>query len=395
MAVTQRQIADHLGLSPQAVNFALGHRAGQVSVETRQRVIDTARKLGYRSNAAAQAVSTGKFNAVGLLMSRHHCQSTIFGHTLRGLHEVLDTRGIHLTTNFVDDDQLTSDDDLPKVLGQAMVDGLLLNYTHGVPPRMVELIERHAIPAVWVNSRRPFDAAYPDDERAGYEATQTLLRAGHRRISYVDFTAGLETAGERHYSHDDRRAGYERAMRDADAEPLAFVSDEHLTFDAPVEHARRVLESTHAPTAIVGYCVADAHAFSLACAGLGRRVGRDLSMIVFDQDRPLVGPKLEMLRVPEQDLGRAAAEMLLDKIDTPGASRCPRGPCRLSPFPATRFRRRNLTDFLRPRARCPGRSRNYLHGGFHDSHPIPHDRFCRLRHPRPVRHRTRCHHRRL
>ena len=319
MPVTQKQIADHLGLSPQAVNFALGRRANQVSAETRRRVMEAARRLGYRTNAAAQAVSTGRFNAVGLLMSRHHCQSTLFGHMLRGLHDALDARSIHLTVNFVDDDRLTSDDDLPKILGQSMVDGLLLNYTHAIPPRMADLIRRHRLPAVWINSRQPANCVYPDDEGAAATATRRLLDAGHRRIMYLALTAAVEDAAEPHYSHAARRDGYEKAMRDAGHEPLALLESHRLTFEKPVRAAKRILTADARPTAVVAYCRHDTDALSLAAAELGLKIGRDLSLITFEQDQPLVGPKIDTMRLPELAVGQAAGAMLLDRLDDPAA----------------------------------------------------------------------------
>lgn len=226
MAITQKQIAIRLGLSPQAVNFALGHRNYQVSDQTRQRVVEAALKMGYRPNAAAKAVSTGQFNAIGLLMSRHHCQSTVFGHTLRGIHDVLDAQGIHLAITFVDDERLTNGEELPKILGQAMVDGLLLNYTHDIPTRMVELIAQHQLSAVWINSKQPTNCVYPDDHGGAHAATTRLLALGHRRICYMDMTAALEESPEWHYSRRDRRDGYLQAMRDAGHEPLTVIPEQ-------------------------------------------------------------------------------------------------------------------------------------------------------------------------
>jgi LacI family transcriptional regulator len=322
MAVSQEKIAAELGLSRQAVNFALGRRSGQVSDETRRRVHEAARRLGYRANAAARAMKTGRFNAVGLLMSRHHCQSTVFGQMLRGIHDVLDEQGVHLTITFVDDERLTSGEKLPKILRQAMVDGLLLNYTHGLPPGMVELIDRHHIPAVWVNSKQPFNCVRPDDEGAGYAATKLLLAKGHRLITYVDFTVALEDAGEPHYSRFDRRAGYERAMREAGHEPLAYVATRRLAYQRIVNAALELLDSPNRPSAIVCYAGGEAGAFLQACAARGLRLGPDLSLVMVESEVPLVGPKIDIMQLPEFEIGQAAARMLLQRCETSSDMPC-------------------------------------------------------------------------
>jgi LacI family transcriptional regulator len=156
MSITTKQIAAQLGYSQQTVSDVLrrGPKYERYSEATRLRIEQAAAELGYRPNAAAQAMSSGRFNAIGLLMSRHRHQSTVYGELLRGVHDALEEQGIHLTVTFVDDVQLTADDSLPQVLRRAMVDGLLLNYTHGIPQRMSDLIDRHNLPAVWINSKR-------------------------------------------------------------------------------------------------------------------------------------------------------------------------------------------------------------------------------------------------
>lgn len=319
MAVTQRQIAAQLGLSPQAVNFALGTRRDQVSAATRRRVLAAARKLGYRTNAAASAVATGRFNAVGLVMSTHTSQSTVFGGMLRGIHDALDARGVHLAVHFIDDARLTSEHDLPKLFAQAMVDGLLLNYTHAIPASMAELIDRHRLPVVWINSRQPANCVYPDDAKAGYDATRLLLDAGHRRIVFMDFLAATEDAAEVHYSHPDRRAGYERAMREAGLEPLAVAKDQRARFTDLPDEAGRLLAVDRRPTAAVCYSRHDAQALMLAARSLGLRLGPDLSIVMIEYEQLMVGPLVDTMVLPEYEVGRAAADMLMARVADPGS----------------------------------------------------------------------------
>jgi len=318
--ITATDIARRLGVSQPVVSAALsGNTRGSVRVspEKARQIVAAARALGYLPNAAAKSVATGRFGAVGLVMSRRGPQSSLFGETLRGIHDGLEARHVHLTINYLDDRKLTSEKDLPKILSEAMVDGLLLNYTHDIPPRMVELIERHRLPATWVNVRRAHNCVHPDDEGAGHAAARRLLAAGHTRIAYLDLTAGLEDTADWHYSRLDRRAGYERAMREAGHEPLAVVPTEHLTYAQPVERARRLLRARHRPTAIVAYCRDDAQAVILAGDALGLSLGRDVSLVMIEQDQPLMGPKIDTLRLPEYAVGRAAAEMLLARLDDP------------------------------------------------------------------------------
>ncbi len=320
--ITLENIASRAGVTHVTVSRVLNgtYRAKRPDAVRRAHYIrQLASDLGYRPNTAARTIATGKFNAVGLVMSTHDSQSTVFGAMMRGIHDRLAADRIHLVATFLDDARLTSDDAVPRILGEIMVDGLLINYTHAIPPHMAELIDRYRLPAVWVNSKQAANCVYPDDEGAGYAATRLLLEAGHQRIMYLDLTAAVEDSAETHYSHTDRRAGYERAMREADHEPLAVVEARRLVFQKPVEQARQILSSDTRPTAIVGYCRHDAEALLLACVDLRLTMGRDLSLVIIEQSQPLIGPQIDTLLLPEFEVGHAAGEMLLARISDPNA----------------------------------------------------------------------------
>ncbi len=311
------EIATSANVSRQVVSKVLngGQSSAGASKQTRERILRIAREMGYRPNAAAKAISTGRFNAVGLVMSEHHHQSTLFGRLLRGIHEQLDKQAYHLTINFIDDARLTSEEELPKVLGQAMVDGIFLNYTHGIPPRLVELIRKHRIPSVWLNAKREHSCVHLDDEGATRQATKRLLELGHSRIVYADFTGQCETATGWHYSRFDRRAGYESAMREAGHEPLVIMAEGDR--DA-LGIASKILMATPTPSAVVTYGGPEAEAFAYAATARGLQVGQEIRLITFAADCPPGRPPMDVYQLPELELGRAAAAMLLRRIDTGG-----------------------------------------------------------------------------
>jgi LacI family transcriptional regulator len=65
--ITLTDIASQLGLDKSSVSLALRGNS-RVSAETRARVLETARRLGYRVNSAAQQLATGKSHALGLVL---------------------------------------------------------------------------------------------------------------------------------------------------------------------------------------------------------------------------------------------------------------------------------------------------------------------------------------
>src|SRR5690349_6471146 len=82
MAVKLRDIATKLNLSPSLVSGVLNERPGVwASEETRRRIHNMARELGYRPNAAARALRSGKTHTVALV----YLDTSGLGHVHPGL----------------------------------------------------------------------------------------------------------------------------------------------------------------------------------------------------------------------------------------------------------------------------------------------------------------------
>ena len=325
--VTLQQIADRVGVSAQTVANVLQGRNRRVYRRTFARaesIRQVANELGYRPNVAARAVSTGRFGAVGLLMGYQAGHSTLFGELIQGAHDALEARRLHLSVNFVSDRRLSSDVELPKLLGEAMIDGLLLNYTHDEPQRMAELIDHFRIPSVWLNSKRPANCIYIDDAGAAADATARLLSLGHRRVSFLDSTrVSAFKTGRPHYSHDDRRLGYERVMRAAGLQPVVHTPsgwwNQHC-----FPRARDFLAAADRPTAVVCYSGMEASILVTGAAMLGLRPGPDLSLVCFETHQSPLGMPVDTWILPNRDLGGAAVQLLMEIVEDPSRRLAPR-----------------------------------------------------------------------
>lgn len=313
MLITTKQIAVRLGLSQQTVSDVLrgGRKRKSYSEATRRRIESTAQEMGYRVNTAARAMLTGKFNAVGLLMSCHRHQSTINDSLLKGIHDTLDAQGVHLTVTFAKDEDLSTAASLPRVLNHAMVDGLLLNYTHDIPQRMLEVIERQRIPAIWVNSKQSSNCVLIDDKGGAALAVQQLVQEGHRLIAYCDLTAGLESAGEVHYSRIDRLAGYQKQMRLAGLEPIVISPRQPALAEMGVAFVVSALQKALRPSAIICYGNQELYAVGIALTQLNLRAGDDVSLSVFAHTDMAFGPTHRLVRLPYETVGASAARQLL------------------------------------------------------------------------------------
>ncbi len=323
--VTLKQVAELANVDAGTASRVLNRKAERAGIgrERARRVRQAARQLGYRPNAFARGVRAGRFGAAALVLSADlPGRSTLPQMLLSGLVRALERHNMHLTIAELLDEDLTDERFVPKLLREWMSDGLLVNYNREFPPRMVELVENHALPAVWINAKRDHDCVHPDDLNGGREATRRLLELGHRRITYVSFTSDRPEA--RHYSEVDRYEGYAQVMREAGQStgmihprsPGASRDGRQTLYEA----VERVLSGPRRPTAFVSY------GFSTpivrAADRMGLSIPRDLSLIRFAGAGSEEAPATMV--VPEAEIARQAVEMLMAKIEDPGRRLAPR-----------------------------------------------------------------------
>lgn len=318
---TMKDVALRADVHHSSVSVVLNGSSSSAGVSgaTRQRILDAAEELGYRRNVSAYTVRTGRFGNVALLLSVKRGHSYLPPTLLAGLQESLTQHDMTLTVCHVPDEMLVESSALPKILRERMCDGLIIDYNKDIPLPMVESIERHRIPAVWINSQQACDCVYPDDFEAGVQATQHLLDLGHRRIAYADFATPAADEPTQHYSRQERREGYRATMRARSLEAIVWGGEPF--YRDQIDYCHRLLAVPNPPTAIIGYADWAMQGLSYAAAALGYRVPHDLSVVSFgpEQVEYMCNP-LTMLIEPQEKIAQCATRMLIEKIDNSALS---------------------------------------------------------------------------
>lgn len=309
MAVTLREIAQYTGLSKPTVTRILGRDAHLFSADTRRKVLDAARHLGYRANAAAKSMTSGRFGCAALVLGSDIGRSDLPVGLMLGMQDELTRRDMHLAVTRLPDASLTSDGFVPKVLRESMADGMLINYTHDIPARMLELIRSHPSPVIWINTKLDTDCVHPDDLGGARALTEHLIGLGHRHIAYAKYDSAS------HYSTAERREGYANAMVDAGLVPQ--VVSEHVPLDRQVEVTRAILSRHPRPTAVI-VRPEDAATFMLVATQLGLSVPQDLSIAsISGRLVEIAGRRLLTAEVPTRGVGEAAVVALCRKMADP------------------------------------------------------------------------------
>ena len=306
-----RDVAETSGVAQSVVSEVLAGKHRRYRQETIKRVIETARRLGYRPNHSARAMRRGRFNNLTLLMSSS--SSFLMAGLLEGIHEAVNAAHQHLSVAAVGSAQLNLAQSIPHCLRELSSDGVIINYWVTIPPEVINLIHQSGWPCVWINLKQDADCVYPDDWEGGKRAARMLLELGHRRIAYMNYTSWLSNA---HYSSLERRAGYEAAMREAGLEPLVF--DGHPLPQPDQLPAIKAVLQHYQPTAIITYGDNEIPAVQHAAAELGWTIPRDLSLVTFQALWPEHLKVLQtMMTIPAYAMGKTAVEILLRKIERP------------------------------------------------------------------------------
>lgn len=315
---TLETIAAAAKVSPNTVSRALQPGAvyrRPAYARRAERIRELASKMGYRPNVAAQSVASGRFNSVGLLLGTGNFSSVLPPPMLRGIHDALSERQMHLVMSILPDTTLTDEQALPAIIERALTDGVLVDYTHEVPVGLEAILDRYRIPATWINRRMERDAAFADELAAGRLVTQHLLQLGHRRIVYVDMSHGEARKGVAHYSAADRLHAYQAEMEAAGLTPQVWRSKGESVDE--IDRPRWMVDRLRAedrPTAVICYShVGFAYG---AAKSLGLTWPRDISIVGFDEVVHLRGGLEQTCLIePRYEVGVAAIEQLLHRID--------------------------------------------------------------------------------
>jgi LacI family transcriptional regulator len=317
-----RDVAAAAGVSATTTSFVLNGQDASISQETRDRVREVARKLGYRPHASARALATGRTHRMGVVLNTPYSllgRGTYHTQVLAGIMSAGPRTNYNLLIHSADyPDWETLYDDILS----GMADGVLL-IGRQTPDPLTDALLKEEFPLVCISYNVDHPDCYSvdcDNERGGYIATEHLLSLGHRHIlalSNLDDSNLDENSWQR-----ERCRGAARAIQDAGLSP------EHLTIWEPegpdltpdtyaAAVAAYLDRLTPSPTALIGYDESGAQWLVEHLPTFGRRVPDDVAVVSFNSTTisERSRPPLTSVWQPLDDIGAAAVEMLAARIE--------------------------------------------------------------------------------
>lgn len=306
-----KQLAQHLDISIGTVSRALNNKP-DVNEETRQRVIQAAQQLGYVPNQSGRSLRKGTTNTVGLVIEVDGPAAaevfSFFSSVTAGMQSVLKPHHLDLILlpySSAED----SYEYLKRIVARRFVDALIVSEIAREDPR-IDFLARSGLPFVSFG-RCSTDTSFSwidlDFEGAAQEAVQRLVEEGHRRIAIALPDTDVN------FGHLLLK-GYQAGLKDR-----GITFDETLVFklsrceQGGFEAARRIVDLTEQPTAIVLNTELLALGLYSALAEAGLRVGVDIAVIGVCMNRQarFLRPPLTSYVTSLHDVGISLAETLL------------------------------------------------------------------------------------
>lgn len=306
-AVSLKQLADHLGLSPATVSVVINRAAvaDTISQHTKELIFAAARKFNYRPNFFARSLRMQRSLTIGVIVPE--VSEGYATAVLSGIEDHLLRAGYFY---FVASHRHREDliDEYPKLFLDRAVDGIIAVDTHWH--------HRLRVPVVTVSGRNEAPGVVNvllDHELAARLALEHLARLGHRQIAFIKGQA-FSSDTEIRWDAIQKAAG-----------TLGFSISPKLTVQLEGDEATphlgykvtgALIKSKRPFTAIFAFNDISAIGAIRALRESGLRVPEDVSVVGFDdiQSAAYQNPALTTIRQPLRNMGSIAAEAVLRRI---------------------------------------------------------------------------------
>ena len=319
MAVTIKDIARQLGISPSTVSRALKDHP-DISQETKKAVNDLARKLNYQPDLVALSLKKGQSRIIGVIVPEivHYFFSTV----ISGIEDVANESGYRV---MICQSNETFEREVENVeaLLYSRVDGILVSISKKTVKldHLKKVMDQH-VPMVMfdrIADNLETDKVYVDDEHAAYTAVRHLIVNGYRNIIHYAAPQHLEIGRL-------RKEGYIRALKQFQIP----VRDEFIIKCDTMEEAQKMTEETMklTPRPDAFFCVNDMTAAGVMkmLKRLNYKIPDDVAIVGFTNGEisNLPTPAITSVEQHGFDIGREAARLLIDRLIHSGKEIPPR-----------------------------------------------------------------------
>ncbi|RAO32635.1 Maltose regulon regulatory protein MalI [Micromonospora noduli] len=305
-----KEVARHAGVSLGTVSNVL-NRPHVVAENTRQRVLEAIRELGYVRNDSARQLRAGRSRTIAIVVL--DVSNPFFTDVIRGAEEAIEAAGaVAVVCN--SGQSVSRERRHLELLEEQRVQGILITPVDGGRDSQLINLIKHGVPVVLVDrgiGQSGRCSVAVDDVLGGRLAGQHFRELGHERVAFVGGPLAIPQV-------NDRQRGFESVL--SDIQVLTFLTAE-LTVAAGRQAGATIadLPAAERPTAV--FCANDLLALGLLQEMTQREISvpGDVAILGYDDIdfAAAAAVPLSSVRQPREQLGRAAAELLLEETRFP------------------------------------------------------------------------------
>ena len=303
---TIKDVARAAGVSTVTVS-RVANAPSLVRPETRARVEEAMRQLGYAPNAAAQSMRTKISRTIGFMVPdlSNYPNAAV----AKAAEATLADAGYYMLLTDSDHDPRREERFL-RLLRARQVDGIILYLSNEDDPEVQATIQGLGVPVVVLDRKLPFavDTVFSEHQKAIRATVRHLAAHGRRRLTLLSLNMRIRPRRE-------RAKAFRAAVRAAGLKPdeqrvvLADVAAVH-------EAVERVLEATPRPDTLL---VDGSRLLAATFQILRRRrlaVPRQIAVIAIDAVEPLAAAMPEVIGIARDfsEIGRRAAQLMIDRL---------------------------------------------------------------------------------
>ena len=310
MGVTIKDIARKANVSLATVSRVINNKSEGVGPETRERILNIMKDLGYYPNRIARGLVTKKTNILGLVLP--DISNPFFPSLARGVEDTANKYGYNIILCNTDN-KTEKEETYISVLKENYVDGVIYTSVIRNKDKSIEMLLQSKIPFVMMDRSvnvTDIPEVFTDGVSGMQQIVEYLISNDHRRIAYI-------SGPDNNSPSEQRLEGYMKALDHAGI-PIdhTIMKDGDYKISSGYQCMTELLDKGEGFTAVA--CANDLMAVGAleAMKERGIRVPEDISITGYD-DIYLAGvltPKLTTITQPKYEMGCLAAELLIKLV---------------------------------------------------------------------------------
>lgn len=311
-------IARIANVSKSTVSHVLNNTKN-VSDKTKEKVLKVIEETGYTPNLVAKALKKSETKTIGLVIS--DIQNQFFIDVIKAISDECIKNGYMVFLADSNDDA-KRELEIAQSFCERCVDGVILSPTTNSEKYVGQYFKERDIPIVYIDRMLDLNGDWvgSENERSMQRLTEHLISLGHRRIAFA--------AGLRHISTtEERLRGYQNALEvnGIPYDEALIIEGESRSIPAEIrtkEMIKKMAQTNDGPTAIIAANNLMVLGVMKALSDLEIHVPEEIAVAAFDDCEwsALFRPRLTTVVQPCKDIGKKAAELLLERIRNKGGT---------------------------------------------------------------------------